>query len=166
MIQLKALAAAHMPDVLRIQDGCYVEIEPESRESLQAKILASPGTCLVAESAAGVVGYVIAIPVRYPDLPALNAPTFQPATAADTLYIHDLAVADAGRGTGAGRALVRSAIDAAKGRGLASACLVAIQGSMPYWEQFGFEKVAAPPDRVAAKLASYGPAAQLMRASL
>lgn len=156
---------AHLPDVLRIQSDCYVEIEPESRQSLQAKILASPATCLVAETVEGVAGYLIAVPVRYPDLPALDAPTFQVAADADTLYIHDLAVANLGRGTGAGRAMVRSAMDTAKARGLRSACLVAIQRSAPYWQHLGFEVVEAPAGRVAAKLASYGAAAQLMRAS-
>ena len=154
-----------MRDVLRIQEDCYVEIEPESRGSLEAKIVASPGTCLLAENADGVVGYLIAVPVRYPDLPALNAPSFHLETDVDTLYIHDLAVAATGRGTGAGRALVLSVLDAARSRGLASACLVAIQDSVPYWEQFGFQVNGKPPGRVAAKLASYGADAQLMQAA-
>src|SRR5690606_39267636 len=98
--------------------------------------------------------------------PALDAPAFAVAPDADTLYIHDLAVTDAGRGTGAGRALVQSAMQAASGRGLRNACLVAIQGSVRYWERFGFEAVGAPAARIAAKLASYGRAAQLMRATL
>jgi predicted N-acetyltransferase YhbS len=157
---------AHLREVLRIQDECYVEIEPESRESLQAKLLASPGTCLVAATAAGVVAYLIAVPVRYPELPALNVPYFQVASDADTLYIHDLAVADTGRATGAGRALVRAALDAARARGLSRACLVAIQGSAPYWKQFGFEQTEARTTAVAAKLASYGAGARLMRTSL
>ncbi|HET8744457.1 MAG TPA: GNAT family N-acetyltransferase [Ramlibacter sp.] len=155
-----------MDDVLRIQAQCYSEIVPESRASLRAKVHASPGTCFVAEAAAGVVGYLIAVPVLYPELPALNAPSFEAARDTDTLYIHDLAVADAGRGTGAGQALVRAAMAAAKARGLEKACLVAIQGSVRYWEQFGFEPVAAPPDHAAAKLASYGAAARLMQATL
>ncbi|MEJ5990475.1 GNAT family N-acetyltransferase [Ramlibacter sp. PS3R-8] len=155
-----------MADVLRIQDSCYVDIEPEARESLQAKILASPSTCLVAEIAGDVVGYLIAAPILYPDLPELNAPTFQLAANADTLYLHDLAIANAARGTRAGRALVRAAMEVAKEGDLTGACLVAIQGSVRYWEQLGFEIVEAPPDGVAAKLASYGAAARLMRAAL
>lgn len=155
-----------MADVLRIQAQCYREIVPESRASLHAKVLASPTTCFVAETAAGAVGYLISVPVLYPDLPPLDAPTFVPAPGADTLYLHDLAVADAGRGTGAGRALVSAGLDAGRARGLQNACLVAIQDSSPYWEQFGFERTAAANERVAAKLASYGAAAQLMRAAI
>jgi ribosomal protein S18 acetylase RimI-like enzyme len=152
-----------MADVLRIQEYCYTEIEPESSESLQAKIVASPATCLLAESSEGAVGYLIAVPIVYPNLPALNAPMFELSKGADTLYIHDLAVASAGRGKGVAQALVRTAIDAAKRSGLARACLVAIQNSQKFWEQFGFEVVAEPANELKAKLASYGAGAQLMR---
>jgi ribosomal protein S18 acetylase RimI-like enzyme len=106
MIQLGLLSIEHMADVLRIQEYCYTEIEPESSESLQAKIVASPATCLLAESSEGTVGYLIAVPIIYPNLPALNAPMFKLSAGADTLYIHDLAVASAGRGKGVAQSLV------------------------------------------------------------
>jgi ribosomal protein S18 acetylase RimI-like enzyme len=166
MIQLNLLKSDHMADVLRIQDYCYTEIEPESRESLQAKILASPSTCLIAESSESAVGYLIAVPIIYPHLPTLNAPTFELSVDADTLYIHDLAVDSAGRGKGVAQTLVRASIDAAKRSGLSRACLVAIQNSQSFWEQFEFEVVAEPADEFTAKLASYGADAQLMRAWL
>ena len=63
MIQLKFLKTSNRADVLRIQDHCYTEIEPESFDSLQAKMLASPSTCLIAESREGAVGYLIAVPI-------------------------------------------------------------------------------------------------------
>lgn len=166
MIHVRTLDEAHLSDVLRIQALCYREIEPESRESLRAKVVASPGTCFLAETDAGVVAYLITVPVRFPHLPALDAPTFELAADADTLYIHDLAVAETGRGTGAGQALVRASIETARARGIRSACLVAIQGSAGYWQQFGFAAVVPPTGKAVAKLASYGPSAQLMRAAL
>ena len=166
MVQLKPLKSEHIADVLRIQDYCYTEIEPESRESLQAKILASPSTCLIAEASEGAVGYLIAVPIIYPHLPTLNAPTFELSADADTLYIHDLAIHGAGRGKGIAQALVRASMDAAKRSGLSRACLVAIQNSQSFWEQFGFEVVAEPADELKPKLASYGAGAQLMWASL
>jgi ribosomal protein S18 acetylase RimI-like enzyme len=151
MIQLKSLKTTDMAEVLRIQDYCYTEIEPESFDSLQAKILASLSTCLIAESSDGAVGYLIAVPIIYPNLPALDSPTFELAAGVDTLYIHDLAVDKAGRGKGVAQALVRASIDAAKGRGLSRACLVAIQNSQSFWEQFGFETVAEPTDGLASQ---------------
>jgi ribosomal protein S18 acetylase RimI-like enzyme len=166
MIQLSLLKREHMADVLRIQDNCYTEIEPESLESLQAKILASPSTCLIAESSEGAVGYLIAVPIVYPHLPTLNAPTFELPVDADTLHIHDLAIDSAGRGKGIAQALVRASINAAKRSGLSSTCLVAIQNSQSFWEQFEFKTVAEAPDGVIHKLRSYGAEAQLMWASL
>jgi hypothetical protein len=74
MIQLNLLKSDHMADVLRIQDYCYTEIEPESLESLQAKILASPNTCLIAESSEGAVGYLIAVPIHLPSPPCAKRP--------------------------------------------------------------------------------------------
>ena len=153
-----------MADVLRIQDHCYTEIEPESLESLQAKILASPDTCLIAESSEGTVGYLIAVPVVYPRLPALNAPTFELSANPDTLYIHDLAIDNARRGKGVAQALVGASFDAAKHSGLSRACLVAIQNSQKFWEQFRFETVVEPANELMPKLASYGEGAQLMHA--
>jgi ribosomal protein S18 acetylase RimI-like enzyme len=166
MVQLKPLQTEHMADVLRIQDYCYTEIEPESLESLQAKILASPSTCLIADSSEGAVGYLIAVPIIYPHLPTLNAPTFELSADADTLYIHDLAIDNAGRGKGVAQALVGASFDAAKSSGLSRACLVAIQNSQKFWEQFGFETVAEPADELKPKLASYGAVAQLMWTSI
>jgi ribosomal protein S18 acetylase RimI-like enzyme len=163
MNQIRFLKTADMADVLRIQDYCYTEIEPESFDSLQAKILASPRTCLIAESSEGAVGYLIAVPIIYPNLPALNSPTFELAAGVDTLYIHDLAVDKAGRGKGVAQSLLRASIDAAKRTGLSRACLVAIQNSQNFWEQFGFETVAEPADELIPKLASYGADAKLMR---
>jgi ribosomal protein S18 acetylase RimI-like enzyme len=163
MIQLGLLSIEHMADVLRIQEHCYTEIEPESSESLQAKIVASPATCLLAESSEGAVGYLISVPIVYPNLPALNAPIFELQAGADTLYIHDLAVASAGRGKGVAQALVHAAIDAGKRSGLSKACLVAIQNSQSFWQQFKFETVSEPPDALTHKMASYGAGAQLMR---
>ena len=164
MIQLTQLRSEHMADVLRIQDDCYTEIEPESLESLQAKILASPETCLLAETSEGKLGYLIAVPVVYPHLPALNAPTFEVSASADTIYIHDLAVASAGRGRGIAKALLSASINAAKRSGLSRACLVAIQNSQKFWQQFGFETVPEPTDELMLKLESYGADAQLMQA--
>ncbi len=156
----------HMADVLRIQDQCYTDIVPESLASLRAKAVASPATCFVAEAGARVVGYVISAPIRFPQLPALNAGTFTLTSDADTLYLHDLAVGAAGRGTGAGRRLVHEVIEAGKRERLRNACLVAIQGSAPYWQQFGFAPALPAEPQLAAKLASYGVGAALMTAAL
>lgn len=166
MVRVEPLQASHMPDVLRIQAQCYTEIVPESATSLHAKLAASPRTCFVAEGGDAVLGYLISAPIRFPQLPPLDAPAFDLSPDADALYLHDLAIAEDGRGTGAGQLLVRCVLDAARAQGLHAACLVAIQGSAAYWQRFGFTRVAPPDGAVAAKLASYGTGAQLMTAQL
>lgn len=165
MHRIRPLLPADLAAVVRIQAECYTEIVPEQPASLAAKMQGAPGTCFAAE-AHQVVAYLIAVPVVFPHLPMLDAPAFALPPGADTLYLHDLAVAPAGRGTGAGEALVRSALRAGAASGLRQACLVAIQGSVRYWQRFGFETMAVPSPAIAAKLASYGPAAQLMTAPL
>jgi predicted N-acetyltransferase YhbS len=164
MTRLTSLTKDHMADVLRIQKDCYTDIEPESAESLLAKIVASPATCLIAESSEGAIGYLIAVPIIYPHLPALNSPTFKHSVGANTLYIHDLAIANAGRGKGTAQAMVRAVIATAKLSGWSRACLVAIQHSRQFWEQFGFETVVTPCSKITPKLASYGAGARLMQA--
>lgn len=161
MTRIRPLQLSDLHAVLRIQDACYTEIVPESLASLRAKAAASPGSCFVAEAEAGIVGYLISVPIAFPELPALGAATFALAPGADTLYLHDLAVGAAGRGTGAGQALVAACMDAARRQGFDRMCLVAIQDSVPYWRRHGFE-VETPAAGVAAKLASYGPGAKLM----
>ena len=113
-----------------------------SFESLQAKLLAAPRTCRIADSSEGPVGYLIAVPIVYPHLPALNAPTFELSADPDTLYIHDLAIDGAGRGKGVAQALVRASINAAKHSGLSRACVVAIHNPQSFRERLGFETVS------------------------
>lgn len=154
---------ADLEAVMRIQDECYTSIIPESGGSLLAKLRASPGTCLVAMAADRPIGYAIAVPVAYPHLPELDAPRWDPPEHADTLYLHDLAVATAARGTGAGDALARRMLEVAIECGWRQLCLVAIQGSVPYWARYGFEE---PPGPQADMLTSYGADARLMRLSM
>ena len=166
MVRILRLQSVHMADVLRIQDQCYTAIAPESAESLGAKISAAPDTCFVAQAGDHVVGYLIAAPIRFPQLPLLNAKGFTVAPDADTLYLHDLAVGTTGRGTGAGQRLVEHATLAGRVRGLRRACLVAIQDSAPYWERFGFIPVTPQGLPGTSGLGSYGAGARLMAAAL
>lgn len=162
-LHIRPLAEADFPSVLAIQDACYTAIVPESAASLRAKWQASPETCLAACSGAQVTGYLIAVPIAWPHVPPLGAETFDVPDGADTLYLHDLALGPAARGTGAGAALVDAVLAAGRRQGRLNAGLVAIQGSAPYWRRFGFRAVKAPPG-VQSKLASYGDAVLMQRA--
>jgi predicted N-acetyltransferase YhbS len=72
---------------------------------------------------------------------ALQSPLDRIPEAADTFYIHDLAVAARCRGRGIGRLLATRLLDVAAARGLARSELVSVQGSAPFWERFGFRRV-------------------------
>lgn len=160
------LTDAHAHEVERIQQECYGAAHIETLDSLAAKWRASPDTCWVAERAGQVVAYLVAVPIPFPRLPAWNAPAFELAAGADTLYLHDLAVSAQARGSGAGGALVRAALAQALRAGYAQACLVAVQDSAAYWEGFGFRATPAPGPEVTAKLATFGAQARLMQARL
>lgn len=162
-LRIAPLTAADMPAVMRIQARCYTAITPESLRSMDAKRLASPATCLGAWRQHALLGYLLAVPVRWPQLPALDSPACTVPPDADTLYLHDLALLPAARGGGAGTRLVRQVLATGVALGLTRAALIAIQQSAAYWRGQGFT-AAAPPDAVTrGKLASYGTGAQLMR---
>jgi predicted N-acetyltransferase YhbS len=60
---------------------------------------------------------------------------------ADTFYIHDVAVAERCRGRGVGGLLAQRLLDLARTRGFRSCELVSVQGSAPFWERFGFQRI-------------------------
>ena len=159
-LKVRPMAVADLDAVLRIQAACYTAIEPESRESLQAKLQAAPDTCFVAVADQQPVAYAIAVPVAFPELPVLDQPHCDPPPHADALYLHDVAVSPTLRGSGAAGALVRRVMDAARHGQWRQMCLIAIQGSSSYWARHGFREVA--PREMAAKLASYGADARFM----
>lgn len=66
------MAETDLVQVLAIQSACYTEVAPESRESIQSKLQASPSTCFVAVSSGSVVGYLIAFPSSFENPPTLN----------------------------------------------------------------------------------------------
>lgn len=105
-------------------------------------------------------GYVLAHPWRHGELPALNSLLGPMPADADTFYLHDLALLPPARGTGAAAHGVDLMLRHARLAGFATASLVAVNGSAPFWSRQGFDVVAAT--HLAAKLASYEPKAQLM----
>ncbi|MDX3775650.1 GNAT family N-acetyltransferase [Chromatiaceae bacterium AAb-1] len=154
-VTIRAMTIADIAGVDQIQRQCYTELEPESVQSLSAKLRASPGSCFIAESALGMQGYIIAIPWLQGQVPPLNAADCVLPAEPDCLYLHDLAVAPAARGSGAATLLVQQVLAVASNQTVSAVGLVAVQGSVPYWQRYGF--AVYPPDRaLTAKLATYG----------
>ncbi len=105
-------------------------------------------------------GYILSHPWHFGALPELNSLLGVIPDDADTYYLHDLALLPSARGTGAAAMIVGDILRHARAAGFATASLVAVNGSLPFWYKHGFREVAAP--ELAGKLASYEQAARLM----
>lgn len=105
-------------------------------------------------------GYVLSHPWTSGALPALNALLGDIPEAADTYYIHDLAVLPVARRVGAASFIVEALSKHAAAHGFPTMSLVAVNGSQSFWERHGFGVTDAA--HLTDKLQSYEAAARLM----
>jgi ribosomal protein S18 acetylase RimI-like enzyme len=105
-------------------------------------------------------GYVLSHPWKTGSLPALNALLGELPEAADTYYLHDLALLPVARRIGAASFIVSALVKHAAAHGFGTMSLVAVNGSQGFWERHGFA-VADVPD-LSEKLGTYEEAARLM----
>lgn len=134
---LAEITDASWPQIIRIQADVYVDIEPESLETLRSKWLNSPECCLLGETGQEVCAYLLAHAWQSDTPPSLyqSAP---PLPQGDILFIHDLAVSKRAAGKGVGTMMVTHLLARAKARGFRRVLLVAVQNSVPFWRKFGF----------------------------
>jgi ribosomal protein S18 acetylase RimI-like enzyme len=137
LITIRPMREPDLHAVLAVQAACYPPAMQEPAAVVLARLRTAPHTVLVACDAAGPCAYVFAYPSRLGAVTPLGA-GFAPAPAADTLYIHDLAVAPRALGRGLARRLVASLSERAPAPGLPYAALVAVQDSRRFWEGLGF----------------------------
>jgi GNAT superfamily N-acetyltransferase len=147
--------------VLDIQVCCHDESKLESRHSFLAKLQASPATCFIGMVDGEPVAYLMAVPAVAGSPPPLNRPDFSAPPGADALYLHDLAVHPAARGTGVAAVLVEAYFGAARRSGFRFACLTAVNDAESYWARYGFLP-AVLADSGSARMVSYGEGAQYM----
>lgn len=151
--------------VLLVQAACYPVSMQEPREVVLSRMRAAPGSCAVAVDAQGVCGYLFAYPSRLGAVTPLDAP-FEPAPDADTLYLHDLAVAPRAHGRGLARRLVGHLLDHGRALGLAASSLVSVQDTAAFWSSLGFQETGIDCPRSRAALAGYPGTARYMRRAL
>lgn len=132
----------------------------EAREVLAERQTLYRNGCYLLEVSEKPAGYVLSHPWRLGSLPALNALLGALPEDADTYYIHDLALLPLTRGLGAAGQIVEALTKHAKAMGFASMSLVAVNGSLAFWEHQGFAVSDRP--ELADKLASYEDAARYM----
>jgi GNAT superfamily N-acetyltransferase len=147
------LRAADLPHVHAIQHDVHVALQ-EDDAVLAERIALAPAGCFLLERGTAALGYVLSHPWHLAAPPALNQSLGAIPADADCWYIHDLALREAARGGGHGRAMARRLLDQARALGFRHAALIAVYGSSPFWEIFGFRGQDRPD--LAAKLASYG----------
>ncbi|WP_332878645.1 GNAT family N-acetyltransferase [Massilia sp. S19_KUP03_FR1] len=133
---------------------------PEERDIFADKLSLHAGGALVLESGAAVAGYCFAHPWHGTQPAPLNTLLGAIPASADALYLHDLALLPETQGAGAGTAAIAILLAKAASLRLERLCLVAVNGSMPFWSRHGF--VVTDSAALRTKLASYGAEARFM----
>ena len=158
-IHWRALTTLDLPSVEAIAAVVHPDF-PEDIAVFAERLLLYPDGARLLELGGVPSGYIISHPWQFGQLPALNARLGAIPADASTYYLHDLALLNKARGTGAAAMIVGDIIDHARAQGFASLSLVAVNDSQPFWHKHGFRVVKAP--ELAEKLASYEPAARFM----
>jgi GNAT superfamily N-acetyltransferase len=133
---------------------------PEEADIFAERLRLFGAGCRVLDFDGGIGAYLVSHPWRECEPAPLNAALGALPAVPDTYYIHDLALLPRARGTGTAGLAVADAIALARGLGLPSLSLVAVNGSTGFWARQGFAVVSDP--LLDAKLASYGGGARFM----
>lgn len=155
----RALTGYDMPAVEKIADVVHPNFFEAPEVLAERQRLYYNGAYLL-EIGERPAGYVLSHPWRLGDLPELNALLGEIPEAADTYYIHDLALLPVARRIGAASFITNALAKHARAHGYPTMSLVAVNGSAGFWARHDF-LVADAPD-LAAKLHSYEPEARLM----
>jgi GNAT superfamily N-acetyltransferase len=150
-----------LPAVLGIQLRCHDDSKLESAQSFLAKLQAAPASCFMAMAGEAPVGYLVAVPALLGHPPPLGGAACDLPPQPNALHLHDLALHPQARGMGAAGLLVAAFFTAARGLGVAHACLVAVNASAPYWARHGFAPWPLAPG-AAGEAAGYGEGAVYM----
>ncbi len=163
-VTIRPVADADLPGVLAVQRACYGDALLEPPEALASRWARSPALCLVATQGAQAVGYLLSHAWHAWAPPKLHVPLPPDAAAtADRLwFVHDMAIAPAGRGQRLGERLYAMACAAARAQGLRRSRLVAVQGADTFWRRLGYRPASADAAQRQALRTTYGADAQLM----
>ncbi|MDR7332046.1 GNAT family N-acetyltransferase [Roseateles asaccharophilus] len=164
-VHLHAMTPADLDAVLALQQRCYGVGFLERREAFAAKLAVTDGLdcCWMARGDDGqTLAYAVSLPVCEATLPALDAPHCERPLSPTLLYLHDMAVAPEARSLGLATRLLARLADSVRALGLERMGLVAVQGSVPYWQRQGFAEPASLTAPLRAKLASFGADARFL----
>lgn len=157
---IRRLQADDLEAVLAIQAEAYPELA-ESPAAIADRLLQAPLWCWGAERDGGLCAYLLTHPWCRPTPPEWNRELPLLPQHSHTLYIHDLALGQATRGTGLAARLVGTVLQHGRHARFTDALLVAVQDSQRFWQRHGFE-AREPSPSFLTSLASYGDDARLM----
>ncbi len=159
--QWRSMSPADIPTVDAIGEIVHPNF-PEDRAVMENRLALFSDGCFVAERANMILGYAIAHPSIIAKPAALNTVLPHLPTNADCVFLHDIALSEAARGSGLGRTFVPYLTEVARRHGFASLGLISVNNSLGFWQAQGFA-ILTPDETLAAKLATYGADAAYMR---
>lgn len=160
-VVVRPLALSDLADLLAVQLACYGEGFVESGDVF-ARRLVSPANCsLVLDQGGKVCAYLAAYRSVRGKVTPLHG-DFEVVPAADTLYLHDMAVLPTCAGQGLAGALLAPLWERAVQEGLRHTALVSVQGSQGYWARHGYAEQVLQDGVQRQRLATYGEGATYM----
>ncbi|WP_439893497.1 GNAT family N-acetyltransferase (plasmid) [Ralstonia sp. 25C] len=165
-LTIRPIVAHDLPGILAVQQACYGDGFLEPGNALASRWARSPAMCLVAVDGTEIVGYLLSHAWHAWSPPKLHAP-LPKVDAADVLwFVHDMAIAPAGRGRRLGERLYTTARNAARSYGLRQSRLVAVQGADAFWQRLGYRPAPFDAESLATLHSVYGDDALLMERTL
>jgi ribosomal protein S18 acetylase RimI-like enzyme len=155
----RAMAAVDLPAVEQVADIVHPAY-PEAAEVFAERLRLYPAGCCVLDGQSGILGYAIGHPWLFGEPPSLGALLGRLPAAADTFYIHDVALLLPAQGCGFGNAIVQRLWTRARAEKLDELSLVSVGGSQAFWEKLGFRVVEQAAIRT--RLLPYGAASSFM----
>lgn len=137
---IRTIVATDWPQIMAIQSQVYHEVTPEPLAVMQDKWRRSPDLCFVYcpdSESERIGGYILAHTWAGEALPELGV-LMPNKEIEDYVFLHDLAVAPECQGQGVGPLLAKQVLVRAHQLGWHELRLVSIQGSVPFWQRFGF----------------------------
>ena len=147
--------ATDLGAVLRLQHACHDSELLESPACLASVI--ARGSSFVAVATGEAVGYLLMHEGSEAQLDGVLHSVDSDGNESGCLFLHDVCVAPAVRGTGVAHLLVETALQHAVERGCRELHLVALPGTAAFWRRYGFFESAGFSDA-----ASYGAGATHM----
>ena len=164
-VLIRPMQLHDVPGVFDVQTRAYVSEMVEPEALIAQRWHTASQTAWVAIAQNRVCAYLMAYPSLVGKI-AMLGQAFEPASQANALYLHDLAVDTVMAGQGIGVQLVQQAWDYMAQNEIECSCLVSVQSTKFFWERLGYAELAAlSPDQIASLNSYTGPAYYLVRPS-